>query len=388
MEEEDSSPHNSLTWSPVQRPPTDRLNMNYCLEIQVTLTDELEDTPPPLHVWTSPVVEDMLQEARVGLTEAVVIGPGRAILFYGRHSMGEGLKVDKARDAAFLLTGAGMWVGKSAYLTTNPMTLQEGKKAITQDDVLTVLDEHYKNVKALDALNQELLLMRMAKKETVLDWGVCLSRHLQILAASFPDRFSPERVAKLKRDHFYRGLPKQLKAMVAYLKVRPQVRTYLDYLRAAREAEKEDLIESSQTSRTQTTDSPSKPRMTSFFPLRKLKGSQPFPRKPVAHLAQLEEEDANNEEEPESDDPDGIKGVTEEFMVRLARAEKDTQTDERHCYHCSSPEYFIRNCPLMKTIRDKKQLNGKEGMVMAKGAWTPPKAVNTIKSPQKEAQEA
>ena len=98
----------------------------------MTLTDELEDTPPPLYAWTSPVVEDMLWEARVGLTEAVVIGPGRAILFYGRHSMGEGLKVDEARDAAFLLTGAGMWVGKSAYLTANPMTLQEGKRAITQ----------------------------------------------------------------------------------------------------------------------------------------------------------------------------------------------------------------------------------------------------------------
>ena len=31
--------------------------------------------------------------------------------------------------------------------------------------------------------------------------------------------------------------------MVAYLKVGPQVRTYLDYLRATREAEKEDSIE-------------------------------------------------------------------------------------------------------------------------------------------------
>ena len=46
--------------------------------------------------------------------------------------MGEGLKADKARDAAFLLTGAGTWVGKSAYLTTDTMTLQEGKRAITQ----------------------------------------------------------------------------------------------------------------------------------------------------------------------------------------------------------------------------------------------------------------
>ena len=82
----------------------------------------------------------MLQEARAGLTEAVVIGPGRAILFYGRHSMGEGLKVEEARDAAFLLTGAGTWVGKSAYLTANPMTIQEGRRAIAQ----AVLDNRVK----------------------------------------------------------------------------------------------------------------------------------------------------------------------------------------------------------------------------------------------------
>ena len=104
------------------------LNTNYCLSIQATLTDELGDVLPPLHTLMVPVVEDMLRETRVGLTEAVVIGPGRAILFYGRHSMGEGLKADEARDATFLLTGAGMWVGKLTYLTADPMTLQEGKR--------------------------------------------------------------------------------------------------------------------------------------------------------------------------------------------------------------------------------------------------------------------
>ena len=57
---EDSSPHNSPMWSPVQWPLTGHLNMNYCLEIQVTLTDELGDTPPPLHTWTALMVEDML----------------------------------------------------------------------------------------------------------------------------------------------------------------------------------------------------------------------------------------------------------------------------------------------------------------------------------------
>ena len=40
---------------------------------------------------------------------------------------------------------------------------------IALDDVLMILDEHYNNVKALDALNQELFQMRMADKETVSD---------------------------------------------------------------------------------------------------------------------------------------------------------------------------------------------------------------------------
>ena len=104
--------------------------------------------------------------------------------------------------------------------------------------------------------------MRMANKETVLDWGICLSRHLQILAASFLDCFPPDHVAELKRDHFYGGLPKRLKAMVAYLKAGPQVRTYSDYLRATRE----DLIESSWTpGHKQQTVHPNLGRLVSFL---------------------------------------------------------------------------------------------------------------------------
>ena len=243
-------------------------------------------------------------------------------------------------------------------------------------------------MKALNALNQELFQLWIADKETVSDWGVCLSRDLQILAASFPDNFSLECVAELKRDCFYGGLPKQLKVMLAYLKAGPQVRTYSDYLRAAREAEKEDSIELSRSSRFQMNNGLSKPRTTSFFPLRKLKGNQPPCKKPTVCLAQLEEEGTDDGKDLESDDPGGIEGVMEEIMVRLARVVKDDQTDEKHCYHCSSPKHFIHNCPLMKTARDKQQLNGKEGMVMMKGAWAPLTTTNAIKNPQKEAQEA
>ena len=94
--------------------------------------EELGTIPTPSHAWTVPLVEEMMHDARNGLTKAVVTSPGRAVLFYGRHSIGEGLIVDEARDATFLLTGAGMWVGKLVYLTTDPITIQEGKRAIVQ----------------------------------------------------------------------------------------------------------------------------------------------------------------------------------------------------------------------------------------------------------------
>ena len=98
----------------------------------MTLTEELGAVLLPSHAWTAPLVEDMLCKARTGHTKAVVMGPGRAVLFYGRCSLGEGLTLGKARDATFLLTGVGTWVGKPAYLAADPMTIQEGQWAIVQ----------------------------------------------------------------------------------------------------------------------------------------------------------------------------------------------------------------------------------------------------------------
>ena len=110
----DSSPFCLPSWSPAQRLPSSCPNTKHCLEIHVTLTEELGAVPPPSHSWMAPLVEDMLHDASTRLTKAVVTGPGRA------------------RDATFLLTGAGMWVGKLAYLATDPMTIQEGRRAIAQ----------------------------------------------------------------------------------------------------------------------------------------------------------------------------------------------------------------------------------------------------------------
>ena len=78
---------------------------------------------------------------------------------------------------------------------------------MTLDNVLTILDEHYNNDKALDTLNQELFQLWMTDKETVFDWGVHLSRHLQVLAASFPDYFPPNLVVELKEIIFMAASP-------------------------------------------------------------------------------------------------------------------------------------------------------------------------------------
>ena len=72
-------------------------------------------------------------------------------------------------------------------------------------------------------------------------------------------------------------------------------------------------------------------------------------------------------EEIESDDPDRLAGVTREFMVCLAWAVKDAEVEEKHCYHCSSPEHSIYDCPLVKALREGAQLNCREGTASKKG---------------------
>ena len=89
------------------------------------------------------------------------------------------------------------------------------------------------------------------------------------------------------------------------------------------------------------------------------------------YLVYLEEESAKKDKEVESEDPDGIDGVTEEFMVCLTRAVKDAQVEEKCCYHCSSPEHFICNCPLVRALRENIQLSHKEGTASKKGVWAP-----------------
>ena len=135
-------------------------------------------------------------------------------------------------------------------------------------------------------------------------------------------------------------------------------------------------------------DNIAKPKTTSFFPLQKLKGNQPVSKVATMCPAHLEDESAERDEEVETEDPDSIDRVTEEFMVHLAWAVKDAKVEEKCCYHCSSPEHFIHDCLLVRASRKNMQLNCKEGMALRKGAQTPQMKTTMPKNCQEEVPKA
>ena len=77
------------------------------------------------------------------------------------------------------------------FLQGYPGQLVQGSGTdITLDDVLTILDEHYNNVKALNAFNQELFQMRMADKETCIRMGCPPLQTLTNISSILPRAFS------------------------------------------------------------------------------------------------------------------------------------------------------------------------------------------------------
>ena len=104
-------------------------------------------------------------------------------------------------------------------------------------------------------------------------------------------------------------------------------------------------------------------------------------------VAHLEEEDTGKEERVDSEDPDGIGGMTEESIVHLARAVKDAQQEEK-CCHCSSPDHFIQDCSLVVASRTDSHLNQRDGMAPKKGALAPQGKATMLKMPQDGAPKA
>ena len=99
-------------------------------------------------------------------------------------------------------------------------------------------------------------------------------------------------------------------------------------------------------------------------------------------MVHLEEKSADEEECISGEDLNGIKGMTEEFIVHLARAVKDAQQMEKYCHHCDSPDHFICNCPQLMEMKADSSLSQKDGAVPRKGGQAPQGKMDMSKVPK------
>ena len=68
--------------------------------------------------------------SRRHITEAVVLSPGEATLFFGRYSKNEGLPYCRAKNVEFGLGGPFNWPGRPAQIEALRKTMQEGHHTI------------------------------------------------------------------------------------------------------------------------------------------------------------------------------------------------------------------------------------------------------------------
>ena len=78
--------------------------MCYCIQVRVTLGEGGGGQPPPSPAWTGSLIANIFQDGlEEWSTEAVVLAPGEAILFFRWWSLKEGLPLGDARDVGFCL---------------------------------------------------------------------------------------------------------------------------------------------------------------------------------------------------------------------------------------------------------------------------------------------
>ena len=123
------SPSDRLVSSECQwdHSPTPKDQRHDCIQVRVTLGGWGGDQPILPNMWKGGLNTDILQEAWLEdcITEAMVLSPGEAILFFGRCSKNEGLPYCRARDIDFGLGGPFSWAGRSVQIEASRKTMQE-----------------------------------------------------------------------------------------------------------------------------------------------------------------------------------------------------------------------------------------------------------------------
>ena len=185
---------------------------------------------------------------------------------------------------------------------------------------------------------------------------------------SFLECFPLDNIAKLKCDHFYGGLSKWLKAMVAYMKASTNEKTYSNYLWPVREAEKEDAMEPlcNQMAENQTKAQGDEP---SFLDER---WKAPSPLRPLQDRCCTWKSMALTKKKvPRVMTPMEFRAWQRSLWCVWPRLWRKINRNEKHCYHHSSPEHSIHECPLVKASRTATHFNWKRGDGTGEGSLDP-----------------
>ena len=100
----------------------------------------------------------------------------------------------------------------------------------------------------------------------------------------------------------------------------------------------------------------------------------------------MEEESADKEEGTESEDPDGIEGITKEFIVHLARAVKDAQQEKKMLLPLQQPRALYLRLPVGEGIQRRLTFKLKGGDSAKEGSPGPSRKNNhTEGAPRQDA---
>ena len=96
--------------------------------------------PPPRPAWTVAIIKDMVLTDAPNIKDCVILGPGSAILFFSHHQEPrEGLYLHEAQELAEVMTKTTTWTGQPAHQMVFPITIAEGRRAISMS---RMVNEH------------------------------------------------------------------------------------------------------------------------------------------------------------------------------------------------------------------------------------------------------
>ena len=94
--------------------------------------------PPPWHSWTVAIIKDMVLTDAPNIKDCVIFGLGLAILFFGHHQEPrEGPYLHEAQELAETMMKTTTWMGQPAHQQVFPITIAEGRRAISMSHTVS-----------------------------------------------------------------------------------------------------------------------------------------------------------------------------------------------------------------------------------------------------------